>query len=141
MKEVSDKGLTVSEARTKKFIDLVAEGAEPQEAARETGMSLLTLRRSGVLAKAAHELLERVKAEKLLDKKTYEAIARAKNLELMLQDENLKVALGAVKVALSGPQVAVQINNNLRTSPEVIESLKSLGLEMEEEEDGTGTGS
>lgn len=135
--DVSDQGMTVREKKTKKFIDLVSEGAEPKKAAEDCGLTIAQLRKSGVMAKAATELLARVQAEKLLDKKTYEAVARARNLELMLQDENIKVALGAVRVALGGPNVAVQINNNnLRTSPEVVESLKSLGLELDEEENG-----
>lgn len=135
--EVSDKGLTVGEAKTKKFIDLVADGTPPSEAAKETGVSLASLRKRGVLGQAALELVARANADKLLDKKTYESVARARSLELMMQDEDLKVALGAVRVALgTGPQVAVQINNNLRTDPEVLESLKSLGLEIDE--DGTG---
>lgn len=133
--EITTSGKTVGEARTKKFIDLVKDGADPKDAAKEAGVSLESLKRKGVLAKAARELLSRVQEEKLLDKKTYEMVARARSMELMLQDEDLKVSLGAVRVALgTGPQVAVQINNNLRSDPEVIESLKSLGLEIGEED-------
>jgi hypothetical protein len=130
--EIIEGGRTVGEAKAETFIADVKDGKDPKEAAKAVGMTLATLRKTGALARAARQLLERVEQEKLLDKKTFESIARARALELMLQDEDLKVSLGAVRVALgTGPQLAVQINNNLRTDPEVIESLKTLQLEVD----------
>lgn len=128
-------GLTVAEARTAKFMTLVESGEDPKVAAKEVGVTLASLRATGTLAKACKQLLERVEQEKLLDKKTYEMIARGRALELMMQDENLQVALGAVKVAIGqGPGVAIQINNGLKTDPDVVAALKSLQLDVEGEE-------
>ena len=136
--EVTTKGLTVNEAKAKKFVELVEGGEEPKKAAKEVGMTLKALKRSGMLARACRELLERVEEEKLLEKKTRETIARARLLELAMQDEDLKVALGAVKTELEvgKPSVAIQFNQNLVSDPGVIESLKSLQLEIEEDEKG-----
>jgi len=132
--EVTTNGLTVSEAKTKRFVDLVSEGVEPKEAAEAVGMTLDRLRKTGALSRAVRELLERVAQDKLTDRKNAETLARARLVELMMQDEDHKVALGAARVLHgTGPQLAVQINNNLRTDPEVVESLKSLGLEVDDD--------
>lgn len=132
--EVS-KGKTVRAAKVEKFTKALVAGKTQKEAAREAGITLAHLRRDGTLARAARELLARVEQDKLLKKETIESVARARALELMLQDEDLKVSLGAVRAVLNnGPQVAVQINNNLKTDPEVLESLKTLGIEMEDED-------
>ncbi len=128
-------GLTVTENRTQKFIDLVKGGEKPAAAAEELGLSLATLRKKGVLAKACRELLDRTAEEKLLDKAKLDQLAKGRALELAMQDEDLKVALGATKALIgNAPQVAVQINNNLRTDPAVVESLRSLQLEVEGED-------
>lgn len=134
--EVTTNGLSVDEAKTKKFVDLVKGGEAPKDAAKEVGMSLRRLRETGVLATACRELLGRVESEKLLDKKTAEMITRARLLELMMQDDDLKVALGAAKAVVEShrPGMAVQINNNLITDPGVVESLKSLQIDVEAQE-------
>jgi hypothetical protein len=55
-----------------------------------------------------------------------------------MQEEDPKVSLGAAKLLIgSGPQVAVQINQSLRTDPDVVESLKTLQLEVEDVDDET----
>lgn len=131
-----NKGRTVREVKVEKFSKALVAGKSKAEAAREAGLSLESLRNDGTLAKVARDLLARVEAEKLLKKDTMESLAKARALELLLQDEDLKVSLGAARVILgSGPQVAVQINNNnLRTDPDVLESLKTLGIELEEDQ-------
>lgn len=131
------KGKTVQDAKVEKFTKALVSGKSKDEAAKDAGISLYKLRKGGSLAKVARDLLARVQEDNLLKKETLESIARARALELLMQDEDLKVSLGAARVILgSGPQVAVQINNNhLKTDPEVLASLKSLGLEMEGEEE------
>lgn len=131
-------GKTVTEAKVDKFSKALLSGKNKTEAAKVAGLTLEALRSKGVLGTVVKSLLARVEEDKLLKRETLESIARAKALELMMQDEDLKVSLGAVRAILgNGPQVAVQVNNHyLKTDPEVLASLKSLGLDMEEEEDG-----
>jgi len=132
-----NKGRTVKEAKVKEFTKALVAGKTKEEAARHAGLTLNELRKEGSLGMVAKELLARVEKDKLLKRETLESIARAKALELMMQDEDLKVSLGAVRAILgNGPQVAVQINNNhLKTDPEVLASLKTLGLDMEEDDE------
>lgn len=133
--EVSGEGLTVVEAKAKSFMELVDNGEDPKKAADKVGTTLRELKRSGALASVCKELVKRAQDSKLLDKKVRENVAKARLVELMVQDEDLKVALGAVKTELEvgRPFAAVQINNNLITDPAVIESLKTLQLEVEGE--------
>jgi hypothetical protein len=136
MTDFTTKGDTVLETSAKKFLDLVDEGAKPADAAEVLHVSLATLKTSGALGKAVSERLKRAKTEKLLAKGTEEDVARVRRLELMLQDEDLKVAATMVKSTLdTGAKVAVQINNNaLLADPAVRESLKSLQIDIETEE-------
>jgi predicted Zn-dependent protease len=129
-------GETVQSAAAKEFMSLVEDGTPPTEAAAQVGMTLNELKRSGSLGRAVKETLERAKAEKLLAKDTEDQVARVRRLELMLQDEDLKVAATMVKSTLDvKPNVAVQINNNaLLADPAVRESLQSLQIEIEGEE-------
>lgn len=127
--EVESKGLTVYQA--KKVSKVLELGGTVEEAAQVAGLTLRELRQSGKLAKSIDELLARADLNDLTRKK----LGKARLVELAMQDTDLKVALGAAKV-ISGegvPGVAIQLNQNLVTDPEVLESLRSLKIEMEGE--------
>ena len=138
---ITETGLTVGESRAKRFTDLVEAGMVVKKAAKTAGMTLQALKEAGTLAESCRNLLARTEADRLLEKKTRESVARARLLELMMQDTDLKVALGAAKAELDsgrGPGVAIQINNTLRYDPEVIKSLQTLQLEVEKDEADEG---
>lgn len=128
-------GETVKSQAAKTFMELVETGTSPKEAAAQVGYSLTDLKRSGALGRAVQRVLEQAKQERLLEKDTEDKVARVRRLELMLQDEDLKVAATMVKSTLDvKPNVAVQINNNaLLADPAVRESLESLRMDIEEE--------
>jgi hypothetical protein len=128
--EEVQKGLTVSQA--KKVSKVLEAGGTVEEAAHAVGITLTQLRQQGKLAATIKALLERAD----LDDKTRRQVGKARLTELALQDADLKVALGAAKV-ISGegvPGVAIQFNQNLVTDPDVLESLKSLQIEIEGQE-------
>jgi hypothetical protein len=128
--EIQNKGLTVSQAKSVK--KALEKGGTVEEAAQAAGITLRELRQTGVLARSIKELLERAD----LDEKTRKRLGHARLVELAVQGEDLRVALGASK-ALTGegtPGVAIQINQqNLLADPEVRESLKTLQIELEGE--------
>lgn len=135
------KGLTVSQSKT--IATALSKGESVERAAEQAGLSLSELRKQGRLSETISELLKRADLSDMARRK----LGRARLVELSMQDHDLKVALGAAKV-ISGegtPQVALQFNQqNLVTDPEVIESLKSLGIKVGGEDDETtgrqGTG-
>jgi hypothetical protein len=118
-------------------MDLVESGVPQTQAAAEVGYTVSSLKRNGALGRVIQNTLERVKAERLLEKETEDKVARVRRLELMLQDEDLKVAASMVKSTLdTKPNIAVQINNNaLLQDPAVRESLASLQIDIESEEE------
>ena len=129
--EIQNKGLTVPQAKSVKKV--LEAGGTVEEAAQAAGLTLSELRQTGTLATTIKALLDRAD----LDDKTRRQVGKARLTELALQDEDLKVALGAAKV-ISGegtPGVAVQINQNLLADPEVRESLRSLQIEIQGEEE------
>lgn len=130
------KGLTVPQAKT--IATVLSKGGTIEEAAEEVGLSLVELRRVGVLTASIRGLLERAE----VDDRVRRRLGKARLVELAMQDNDLKVALGAAKV-ISGegvPGVAIQFNQqNLVTDPEVLESIKSLGIEIEGKEDDEKT--
>ena len=131
MNEEVQKGLTVSQA--KKVSKVLEKGGTVEEAAEAAGLTLAMLRQAGKLSKSIQELLERAD----IDDRTRKKLGKARLVELAMQDGDLKVALGAAKV-ISGegvPGVAIQLNQNLVTDPDVLESLKSLQIELEKEHD------
>jgi hypothetical protein len=133
--DVQNKGLTVSQA--KQVSKVLEHGGTVEEAAHAAGITLTQLRQQGKLAATIKALLERAD----LDDKTRRQVGKARLTELALQDGDLKVALGAAKV-ISGegvPGVAIQLNQNLVTDPDVLSSLKSLKIELEGQEDEQGT--
>ena len=135
MSDEVQKGLTVQQARSVK--KALEKGGTPEEAAHAAGITLTQLRQQGKLAATIKALLDRAD----LDDKTRRQVGKARLTELALQDGDLKVALGAAKV-ISGegvPGVAIQLNQNLVTDPDVISSLKSLKIELEGQEDEQGT--
>jgi uncharacterized protein with gpF-like domain len=137
MPDEIESGPTVQEAAAKKFMDLVESGVPQTQAAAEVGYTVSSLKRNGALGRVIQNTLERVKAERLLEKETEDKVARVRRLELMLQDEDLKVAASMVKSTLdTKPNIAVQINNNaLLQDPAVRESLASLQIDIESEEE------
>ena len=131
--EVQTKGLTVPQA--KKVSKVLEQGGTVEEAAEAAGLTLAALRQGGKLAKSIQELLERAD----LDDRVRKKLGKARLVELAMQDGDLKVALGAAKV-ISGegvPGVAIQLNHNLVTDPDVLESLKTLRLELEGQNEGS----
>lgn len=136
MSDIEVGGETVQTHAAKTFMELVETGTTPTDAAKQVGYSLTDLKRSGALGKVVARVLEQAKQERLLEKDTEDKVARVRRLELMLQDEDLKVAATMVKSTLDvKPNVAVQINNNaLLVDPAVRESLESLKMDLEEEE-------
>jgi hypothetical protein len=129
--EIITTGLTVPQA--KKVFVVLEKGGTPEQAAEAAGMSLAALRHAGALVSVIRGLLDRAD----MDDKIRKKVGRARLVELAMQDEDLKVALGAAKV-ISGegvPGTAIQINTNLVTDPGVLESLKSLQLEVEGNEE------
>jgi hypothetical protein len=131
MNEEIEKGLTVPQAQKVKKV--LEQGGTVEEAAHAAGLTLTALRQTGKLAKSIQELLERADIDDRVRKK----LGKARLVELAMQDGDLKVALGAAKV-ISGegvPGVAIQLNQNLVTDPDVLESLKSLKIELEEKSD------
>jgi len=141
MNELITTGETVLEHKAKKFLDLIKGGKEPGEAAKEIGSTLGELRRAGALARACREVIQRAEEEKLLDTEVRKKLRKARLTELMMQDEDLKVALGAIKAdqvehGVGGPMVAVQVN--LNRDERVVKALKSLQIEVEDvQEEGT----
>lgn len=135
--ELVTSGDSVQTSAAKTFMDLVENGTSEREAAAQVGFTVAQLKRSGALGRAVADTLERVKNERLLEKDTEEKVARVRRLELMLQDEDLKTAAAMVKSTLDvKPNVAVQINNNaLLADPAVRESLHSLQIDIEGDED------
>ena len=138
---MSDIGFvqTVPEMKARKFLDLVKSGKEPKEAAKEIGTTLAALRKSGALAKACREMIQRADEEKLLDKTVREKLVKARLTELMMQDDNIKVALGAAKaiqneLGVGTPLVGVQVNAPVKDI-RVATMLKSLQLEVDGGED------
>lgn len=121
------KGLTVSQS--KKIATALSKGESVESAAEQAGLSLTDLRKQGRLSETISELLKRADLSDMARRK----LGRARLVELSMQDHDLKVALGAAKV-ISGegtPQVALQFNQqNLVTDPEVLESIKNLGIEI-----------
>jgi hypothetical protein len=123
------KGLTVKQTQAVK--KALEKGGSPEDAAHAAGITLTQLRQQGKLAATIKALLDRAD----LDDKTRRQVGKARLTELALQDDDLKVALGAAKV-ISGegvPGVALQINQNLVTDPDVLDSLKSLQIDVEGE--------
>ncbi len=135
------KGDTVKEAQARKFMGLVEAGKTVPEAAREINTTLEALRTSGQLAKVCRELIDRAEETKLLDAKVREKLVKARLTELMMQDEDHRVALGAARavqteLGIGGTpvNVAVAVQANLKYDPGVIAALKSLQLEAGEED-------
>ena len=131
VKDISYGGPTVGDVSVTGALDAVESGDKSLS-------SLETLKTPGMLSAAVQERLARVKEAKILDKNVEEHLARVRRVELMLQDDDIRVAGAMVKSVLDkGPSVAVQINNHaqLRTDPEVVKSLQSLGITIENEED------
>ncbi len=127
---------TVPELKAAKFLALVREGKEPAEAAREIGTTIAQLRRAGALAKACREMIQRADEEKLLEREVREKLVKARLTELLMQDEDPRIALGAAKaiqaeLGVGTPLVGVQINAPIR-DVRVVEMLKSLQLEVED---------
>jgi hypothetical protein len=125
--EVTDKGMTVHEHQAKTFVTLVEEkGLTPSAAAEEVGISLRELRNTGAVVQAVKKLLDRADMADGLRKR----VGKARLVELALQDDDLKVAVTAAKV-ISGestPQTNVTVGPNLIVDPDVLASLKSLGI-------------
>jgi hypothetical protein len=125
--DVSNKGVTVHEHQAKTFVTLVEEkGLTPSEAAEEVGITLRELRNTGAVVATIKKLLDRADMADSLRKR----VGKARLVELALQDEDLKVAVSAAKV-ISGestPQTNVTVGPNLIVDPDVLASLKSLGI-------------
>ncbi len=86
------------------------------------------------MASVCREVIERAAEGDLLNQAVREKLVKARLIELAMQDENLQVALGAAKqmeaeLGIGGTNVGVAVQVNLKHDPQVIEALRSLGLE------------
>jgi len=83
--------------QAKKFLDLVLkDGVAPTKAANSINVSMSDIRtKTGVWAEV-RSLLERT--QHLMDPEVRKKVAKGKLIELALQDQDIKVSLGAVKV-------------------------------------------
>ena len=133
-------GKTVREAKAERVVELVREGKSLTTAAQEAGITLASLRKEGALDRVCRELLERLKEGKLLDASYRGEIVKSRLMELMMQDEDRKLALGAAKqiqaeLGIGGSQVNVGVGVQLKTDPQVLKALQSLQLDVEGEND------
>ena len=111
--------------RAKKFTDLVMkEGMAPSKAAKIIDVSMSDLRTQPGVWAEVRSLLERTQG--LLDPEIRKKLAKAKLIELALQEEDLKVSLGATKtlheelglIQKNVAQVGIQVNV-LKDDPQV----------------------
>ncbi len=137
-------GSTVKEAQARTFMELVQTGKSVPEAAKEIGTTIEALRTSGQLAKVCRELIERNEEAKLLDKAVREKLVKAKLTELLMQDDDPKISLGAARaiqnelgIGQNQINVGVAVQANLKYDPGVIEALKS--LQLEDKNDGSNS--
>ena len=140
---VTTDGDTVMGGRAKKFVTALKAGKTPQEAAKSVGVTIETLRRKGELAKACKELIERADADGLLEAKVRTSLRKARLTELMMQDEDPKTAIAAIRAdqtehGVGGPAVAIQINT-VNKDPNIVNALKSLQIEVEGQNGTAGT--
>jgi MarR-like DNA-binding transcriptional regulator SgrR of sgrS sRNA len=128
-------GETVREAQAKQLVSLIDSGVPQAEAEQQVGVTLNYLRGRGVLPKAVRGLLERMEEAQMVDRANQEALGRARLVELAVQDEDLKVSLGAAKelAGTAGPKVQNNTQVNIgQLTPEVMKALVSLGLAKNE---------
>ena len=128
---VTLQGMTVPELKAKKLADLVIDGVPLKEAAKRARVTKAELRRAEFLRNAVGSLLQAAQAADVLNDETRQRIAKARLAELMLQEDNPKLALQAIRtelgVGVSGRTVgnAVQINfmadDNVKRAQEALE--------------------
>lgn len=132
MSEMEIRNQTPDDLKAKKFLDLVLKkGEAPSKAAQAINVSLKDIRTKDGMWAEVRSILER--SEALMDPEIRKKVSKAKLLELAIQDEDLKVSLGAVKtlheelglIAKGGAQVQVQVNV-LREEPTVKAALGAL---------------
>ncbi len=138
---VTSDGNTVKEAQAKEFMKLVDSGKSAPEAAKEIGTTVEALRTSGQLARVCREMIDRSEEARLLDAKMREKLVKARLTELMMQDEDQRVALGAARavqaelgIGQGTINVGIAVQANLKYDPGVIAALKSLRIEDEDGE-------
>ena len=120
--------------RAKKFTDLVMkEGMAPSKAAKIVDVSMSDLRTQPGVWSEVRSLLERTQG--LLDPEIRKKLAKAKLIELALQEEDLKVSLGATKtlheelglIQKQTVQLGVQVNV-LKDDPQVKSAMDTIEI-------------
>jgi hypothetical protein len=128
-------GDTVRDAQARQVIQLVDSGMPLAQAEQQVGVTLASLRVSGHLHRVVRSLLEQAEEAGIVEEINQKKVARARLMELALQDDDLKVAVNAAgKMADTGSvKTQVNVQNNVQnniTNPEVLKALKSIGLLM-----------
>ena len=123
--------------QAKKFLDLVLkDGVAPTKAANFINVSMSDIRtKTGVWAEV-RSLLERT--QHLMDPEVRKKVAKGKLIELVLQDQDIKVSLGAVKVLheelgliqKNVAQVGIQVNL-LKEDPLVKAAMDTIDIDGE----------
>lgn len=127
----------VKDHQARSLVSLVRAGVEQGEAEQKVGTTLSALRGEGGLTNATKGLLSRAENAGILKDSDAKTLARARLVELTMQDDDLRVSATAARALLgdSKANVAVQFNNIIRDKA-VVDSLRSLGiLEVEESEE------
>lgn len=130
-REVGKLPLTIKEGMAHRLLDLVGKGTAQEEAEKEAGITLDILRKDPTgLQTHTRALLERAEATGLLKTPEQTArIAKARLLELSMQDGDLRVATAAAKALLGVDGIKVGVQVNVLRDEKVVASLKSLGIE------------
>jgi hypothetical protein len=120
---------TMSDSKAKRLVDLVKAGTPQKEAEEIAGISLAFLKKADSLKKSTLSLLERAEATGLLkDVEAQRQLAKARLIELAMQDEDLGVAARAAR-ALLGTDVKIGVGVQIiNRDAKVVESLRSLGV-------------
>jgi hypothetical protein len=130
-------GSTVREGQARKLVELVEAGTPLPEAEEQVGVTLAQLRVGGQLTRAVRGLLQRVGEANLLLDENQNKLARARLVELMMQDEDPGAAIRAAKALLGGDTTQVNVINQVSsgppTDPAILDALKSLGLSPDRE--------
>jgi len=133
---VTLQGMTVPEIKAKKLADLVIDGVPLKKAARQVGVTKAELRRAEFLRNAVGALLQAAQAADVLNDETRKRIAKARLAELMLQEENPKLALQAIRtelgVGVPGRTVGNAVQINFTSDENVRRAQEALKVEFEE---------
>jgi hypothetical protein len=126
-------GDTVRDGQARQVLSLVNDGMPLKEAEAQVGVTLSSLRVSGSLHKVVRSLLEQAEEAGIAEELEQKKVARARLMELALQDEDLKVAVNAAGKMADTGSVKTQVNTQINmqqniTNPEVMKALRNIGL-------------